>query len=305
LVAVAAELISYVASAELQRHLLAAAGVRIGRLFLVALNYAGSAVSALLPAGAAVSAGYTYRRLVRGGAGSASAMWVLIASGVVSTAALLGLGLAGAELYGTGIFHSPLGFVAAVVLAAVAVGTVVLLAWTSQRPSLMVRITILMGWVGHWGRLLGHRRNLSRPDQTGLLVGTHPVRMSTLRWTGLCVIGAVNWAADGAVLGVSFLALGFGVPWKGLALAYAVSQAASSLPLLGCVGLVEASMTVALVCVGVKADHALAAVLVYRLVGFWSTLPVGWLAWHWLRRQDIAAPDSVLADSEPLSVAAC
>jgi len=56
LAAVAAEVVSYAAAAEIQRHLLAAAGVRVGRLFLVALSYASSAVSGLLPAGAAVAA---------------------------------------------------------------------------------------------------------------------------------------------------------------------------------------------------------------------------------------------------------
>jgi uncharacterized protein (TIRG00374 family) len=128
--------------------------------------------------------------------------------------------------------------------------------------------------------------------------------MGTVRWMGVYTVAAANWVADWAVLGVSFLALGFGVPWKGLLLAYAVSQVAASLPLLGCVGVVETSLTVALVCVGVKADHALAAVLVYRLISFWSTLPLGWLAWDWLRRQDSAAMSNVSADNEPLSAAA-
>jgi uncharacterized protein (TIRG00374 family) len=137
-----------------------------------------------------------------------------------------------------------------------------------------------------------------------LPAGSDPITMGAVRWIGVSIVAAANWAADWAVLGVSFLALGFGVPWKGLLLAYAVSQVAASLPLLGCVGLVEASLSVALVCVGVKADHALAAVLVYRLISFWSTLPLGWLAWDWLRRQDRVTVASLSADNEPLSAAA-
>ena len=119
-----------------------------------------------------------------------------------------------------------------------------------------------------------------------LSAATDPVSMGAVGWIGASVVGLVNWLADGAVLALSFVALRVGVPWQGLLLAYVVSQVAASLPVLGCVGGVEVSLTVALVCSGVKPDSALAVALLYRLVGFWSTLPVGWLAWSWLRRRD-------------------
>jgi putative heme transporter len=56
--AFAAEVASVILAAELQHQLLRSAGVRVGRGFLVALTYAGAAVSRSLPAGAAVSVGY-------------------------------------------------------------------------------------------------------------------------------------------------------------------------------------------------------------------------------------------------------
>jgi uncharacterized protein (TIRG00374 family) len=102
------------------------------------------------------------------------------------------------------------------------------------------------------------------------------------------------------VLALSFAALRLRVPWQGLLFAYVTSQVAATLPLLGCIGLVEVTMTVALVCTGVKADSALAAVLLYRLVSFWSTLPVGWLAWVSLRRRDQPTePRSSARDRQP------
>src|ERR1700730_7376925 len=61
--AVGAEIVSFFAAAELQHHLLAGAGTRVDRRSLVALSYAGMAMSATLPAGAAVSGRYTYRTL--------------------------------------------------------------------------------------------------------------------------------------------------------------------------------------------------------------------------------------------------
>jgi putative heme transporter len=309
LAAVAAEVVSYLASAELQRRLLTAAGVRVGRLFLTALSYAGSAVSAVLPAGAAVATGYTYRRLTRRGAGSAVTVWVLFASGVVSTAALVALGLAGAEVRGLGPFCSTADWLGGLLIGGSVLGVVGLLAWASQRPSRLEKIGAGVAHVGAWGRsVLPGKRSASRGANRRTLFFRDPISMGTLGWLNVCLVAAANWVADGAVLGLSFAALGYRVPWQGLVLAYVVSQVASSLPLLGCVGLVEASLTVALVCAGVKADRALAAVLVYRLVSFWSVLPVGWVAWAWLRRQDgpPATPVSpaLSVDDRPLSAAA-
>jgi uncharacterized membrane protein YbhN (UPF0104 family) len=306
LAAVAAEVLSYLASAELQRDLLAAAGVRVGRRFLLALSYAGSAVSAVLPAGGVVATGYTYRRLARRGAGSAVTVWVLVASGLVSTAALVGLGLAGAEVRGVGAFCSAVGWLGGGLIAAGAVGVVALLAWASRRQSRMARVGALVARVGEWGRpILGGRPSPGR-DRRGLVASeaADPITLGAVGWIGLCAVAAANWVADGAVLGLSFVALGFGLPWRGLLLAYVVSQVAASLPLLGCIGLLEASLTFALVCGGVRADHALAAVLVYRLVSFWSVLPVGWFAWAWLRRQEKPAAASSPANGQPLYTAA-
>jgi uncharacterized membrane protein YbhN (UPF0104 family) len=302
---VAAEVLSYLASAELQRDLLAAARIRVERPFLLALGYAGSAVSAVLPAGGVVATGYTYQRLARRGAGPAVAVWVLVASGLVSTAALAGLGLAGAGIRGVGVFCSAIGRLGGGLIAAGAVGVVGLLAWVSRRPSRMEKVGTLVAGVGERvRRSVGGRRSPGQDRRTLLPREARPITMGMLGWMGVCAVAAANWIADGAVLGLSFVALGLGIPWRGLLLAYVVSQVAASLPLLGCVGLVEASLTVALVCGGVRADHALAAVLVYRLVTFWSVLPVGWLAWAWLRRQDTLAAVPSPANSEPLYTAA-
>jgi hypothetical protein len=303
LAAAGAEGVSYLMAAELQGRLLAAAGFRMSRLFLVSLSYAGSAVAALLPAGGLVATGYTYRRLARR-AGGPITVWVLVASGVLSTAALAVLGVAGAQARGGGVLGSALGRLGGALIAAAAVGVIVLLAWTSRRPSRLERIGALIRQVSWWGhRTLGRRGNGPVGQGIGFLsAGSDPVSMGVVGWIGVSAVGLVNWLADGAVLALSFVALGFGVPWRGLLLAYVVSQVAASLPVLGCVGLVEVSLTVALVCSGVKPDSALAVALLYRLVGFWSTLPVGWLAWSWLRRRDL--PEAVRSADHAQLVAA-
>ena len=47
-------------------------------------------------------------------------------------------------------------------------------------------------------------------------------------------------------------------------------------------------MSVALICIGVRPAPALAVVLVYRLVSFWLTLPLGWFASRYLARAESA-----------------
>jgi uncharacterized protein (TIRG00374 family) len=44
----------------------------------------------------------------------------------------------------------------------------------------------------------------------------------------------------------------------------------------GGLGIVEAALSAALVAAGIRGDHALAAVLVYRLISFWLVMVGGW-----------------------------
>jgi uncharacterized membrane protein YbhN (UPF0104 family) len=50
-------------------------------------------------------------------------------------------------------------------------------------------------------------------------------------------------------------------------------------------GVVEGSLTVALVAYGGAETSTVAAVFLYRLISFWGELPVGWTAWALLARR--------------------
>jgi putative heme transporter len=83
-VAILAEVISFAALAEVQRRLLAAGGIRIGRGTMVLLGYASGAVSASLPAGSALGTRYTYRQLTKRGAAPALAARSIVAWGIAA-----------------------------------------------------------------------------------------------------------------------------------------------------------------------------------------------------------------------------
>jgi uncharacterized protein (TIRG00374 family) len=100
----------------------------------------------------------------------------------------------------------------------------------------------------------------------------------------------VCWLADAACLVASFSAIGIAPPWSSLLVAYCAAQLVSFVPITpGGVGLVEGSLTLALVAGGGTASAALAAVLLYRLISYWGTLPVGGIGYLVIRRTRSAA----------------
>jgi hypothetical protein len=88
--------------------------------------------------------------------------------------------------------------------------------------------------------------------------------------------------------------VGSGVPWKGLLLAYAAGQLASNLPITpGGLGVVEGSLTVALVAFGGGQVGTVAAVLLYRLISFWAMLPIGYASFGVLAARTRRRPELV------------
>jgi putative heme transporter len=131
-------------------------------------------------------------------------------------------------------------------------------------------------------------RASSKPDE---LVGHLLKRLDAVKATPVQVIatvtwGFMNWILDCGCLVVSFYALGVAVPWRGLLLAYGAGQLAANLPITpGGLGVVEGSITVALVAYGGLETSTVAAVVLYRIISFWGELPIGWVAWALLSRK--------------------
>ena len=298
ILAAAAELGSFVAFAVVQQRFLQAGGVTMSVGRLTAVTLASTAMANSMPAGPLLSLVYSFRQYRRRGADRALAGWTLsavfvCASVTLAVLAAAGLAVAGAE--GTGL--DLIGVTVGVLVAALAMGLLFV-----QRRAVVWMMT---------GVLRVCRRWLQWPS-VGLETRIESVmgRLTSVTLSGpeLAAVtgwGLSNWVLDCGCLALSFLAVGVGVPWKGLLLAYGAGQLAANLPITpGGLGVVEGSLTIALVAFGGLEASTIAAVLLYRILSFWTELPLGWGLWAALawsdRRAD--ARDEASAVPEPVEV---
>jgi uncharacterized protein (TIRG00374 family) len=275
LIAVGAEVVSYLSYASLQRQLLSVGKVRISIVPMTGISVAANAIQNSLPGGIVFYAAYLFRQYRRFGADEVLAGWTLIAVNALSfitlsALAAVGLGLA----LGAG---SALDLVE-VILGIVMVAALLVLIW-AERSRLLPHLARAV----RLSQRLTHRPspNLSAEEVIDhWLDRVGSISPSKTVWAWAACLSLGNWVADCACLTISFLAVGAGVPWRGLLLAYGAGQLAAILPITpGGLGVVEGSLTIALVTFGGAKDSTVAAVLLYRLISFWLVLPVGWASW--------------------------
>jgi len=273
LVASVLELGSFVAFAAVQRRLLRAGGVDMSVGRLTAITLASTAIANSIPAGPVVSLVYGFRQYRRRGADAALAGWTLGAvfvSAAVTLAVVAAVGVAIASAEGAGL--DLIGVTVGVLVAALALGALFV-----QRRAIVWVVTGLVQASSRWLRWPG--------GDVAARIDDIVVRLTTVVLTGrdLAAVGGwgmANWILDCGCLAMSFVALGVGVPWKGLLLAYGAAQLAANLPITpGGLGVVEGSLTVALVFFGGSEPSAVAVVLLYRIMSFWAVLPAGWGTW--------------------------
>ncbi|MEU8717433.1 lysylphosphatidylglycerol synthase transmembrane domain-containing protein [Streptomyces sp. NPDC048663] len=273
-VAVAFETLSVLCFAAVPRWLLRTGGVRWGLGRMTAVTLAANAMAGALPGGAAFSAAWLLRHLSRRGAGRVLAVAVVVTAGVASALGLLLLLTVGALLADParrGAFFRPVVTVLLVVLSA--------------GPALLV----LCGF-GPLRRVLGRVEEAAcrrfgwarrmEAELAGLAGQIREVEPRLLPWLWPVALALLNWGADAACLAAAMWALGVPVPWRGLLLAYALTQLAGSLRLTpGNLGIAEATLSTLLVAYGLPAGQAIAATFVYRVVSYWILQPVGWSCW--------------------------
>jgi hypothetical protein len=117
------------------------------------------------------------------------------------------------------------------------------------------------------------------------------VTPTPLAWLEALGLALYNWVADLLTLVFVIFTVHGHVPWRGIVVAYALTQIAASIPITpGGLAVVEASLVALLTAYGTPASEAITIVLLYRLVSFWALVPIGWASWGYLeaaqRRQD-------------------
>lgn len=270
--AVLVEAAAYVSTGLLQRRLLRAGGVRVGVAPLTAIALAGNAINSAVPGGSAVAAVFAYRQLRRRGADDAVTTWVMVAYTSLTALMLAVVAAVGLVVSGP---NGPVGGLWLLLVPLVlgpALGIVFLL-----RPRLLLGAARLVLALGRLTKVVRRSRD---EVLVGLIHRIETVRPSLGDWAVSGGYALGNWAADCLCLVAAFRAVGTDVPWRGLLVAYGAAQVATNVPITpGGLGVVEGSLTVALVAYGGSTEASVAAVLLYRVISFWATLLIGGAAW--------------------------
>jgi uncharacterized protein (TIRG00374 family) len=288
LIAIVVELLSYVAWGQLQRQLLAAGATDMSFPAAFGLSLGAGAIANSLPGGTAFAGLYSFRFYRRSGADPTLAGWVLLATLVCSSLTLCMLAALGVFLaFGQ---SSSFGLVGSILTS---LGLAVLADALVLQRRWLHRLTVFASHVSQ--RVLGRPTLESQTRLEALFARLGAIRMSWLSFLAALMSALGLWVFDCAALASSFLAVGAEVPWRGLLLTYGASQLAVNLPITpGGLGVVEGTITIALVAFGGSESSIVPAVLCYRIVSFWGFLPVGWASWAVMgvraRRQDRAAP---------------
>jgi uncharacterized protein (TIRG00374 family) len=275
LAACAVQASSMVVFARLQRWLLRCGGVDVRLRDMVEITLAGNALSTSIPGGAAWAAGWIWGQLRRRSVDRVLAGWVVLVAGALSSFALFLLVVVGAELAESNGPVSSLRWLdrVLILLAVIAVGTLVAL---TRSSALQAR------WAGHVARA-GDRGGLGPKVVRGLDGLSHQVRIVTpspMAWVESLLLALANWGADLVTLVFCIWTVHASVPWRGIVIAYALTQISASIPITpGGLAVVEASLGALLVAYGMASTTAVTVVLLYRLISFWCLVPIGWASW--------------------------
>ncbi|WP_082778139.1 lysylphosphatidylglycerol synthase transmembrane domain-containing protein [Tsukamurella pseudospumae] len=257
--------------AQVTRTLLRSAGVPVTQRQALSLQMASNSVSQSLPGGQVLAPTLVYRRTRMWGASPVIATWQIVMSGLLMSAGLAVLGLAGGLL--AGAKTSPYSVVFSVAMLVV---FIVLVQYVASHPDgLYVVGARLIRWINDL-------RN--KPEDTWLarwkeiLDQLQAVKLSRRYGAEAFGWSLFNWVADVACLAFACYAVGDAPGLAALAGAYAASKLVNTVsPIPGGLGLVEAALVPALVLAGMPASSALTATLLYRLVSYVLVVVVGWI----------------------------
>lgn len=270
-VAAVAEFVSMNAFGRLQQRMVRAAGARVSAIRMIALSYATNAITATLPGGTALSAGYLIQRLRPLGVSVGATGFAVVSSGLLSTVTFGGLVIVCAVIAPGG----GSGWLVTLPCAAVAVALFVLVRRRRARGRRAARgATILDRLVRRLpDRLADPARRL-----LGELAAVRPRRRDWLVGAGFA---GLNWLADFGCLLATCRAVGVDHTTPAVLLtAYVAGMTASGVSFLpGGFGVIDVAMVAVLSGNGAGSTTATAAVLLYRGISCVLVVTLGWLVW--------------------------
>jgi len=269
--------------AQVQRTLLASAGVQVRAFRSEAAYYAANSLSTTLPGGPVLAATFLLRQQRIWGASTLVASWQLVMSGVLQAVGLALLGLGGAFILGAknnpfSLLFTLGGFVALLLLAQA----------VASRPELIDGIGC---------RVLSRFNSIrGKPADTGLakwremLRQLESVSLSRRDLAAAFSYSLVNRFADVACLGFAAYAAGAHASVGGLTVACAAARAVGTIPLMpGGLLVVEAVLVPSLVSSGMSLPSAVTTMLIYRLISWLLLAAVGWVVFFFMFRTDADA----------------
>ncbi|HWE68488.1 MAG TPA: lysylphosphatidylglycerol synthase transmembrane domain-containing protein [Acidimicrobiales bacterium] len=269
--ALAAEALSFLCYALVQRSLLEEGGARLSRRDMVALAIAATGLTNLLPGGTAPSSGWLVAQYRKRGIPMPLALWAVLAGGVAATMSVLILTLAGAAI--AGLLPAIYTVLCAVLLLAGSIGFI----------AAVRHLDSLDRWFRshHRGRF---DRLLTRFSQR--IGDASKFRTKPTVGARVLVLSLGNWGLDVGCLIAAFALLGLNVPWRTVLFAYAFAQIAGSLaPVPGGIGFVEGGMVGAFALAGTPVGGAILATILYRLITSVGVAGIGSIMLLHLSRQ--------------------
>ena len=277
--AAAAQMVSLAGGTAAQLQLLAIGGARLRWRIVVGLVFASTGIARLMPAGPLTGGAWQVREYHRRGVETAAGVWAVLCGGLTSTVTILALLLAGAAVAGIGSL--PLLGCAVVVVVAGMAGLA-----TARRGAFA-----FSRWLTRH-----HRRWQATGRLASAISGLSRQHTGYGRAAAVLACTAAALIADAGVFAACFGLAGLPVPWPTLLFAYAAGQLAGRLiPLPGGLGGMEGGAFGALTLTGIPPSAAVAALVVYRIAGYWLLGAVGAasaavLAGRARRHADVAPP---------------
>lgn len=268
------ELISMMTFARTQRIILREIGGHISIPWMAATATIGNAISFTLPlVGPGAGTAFTFRRFVRFGSDPAAATWALGTAWMLSTIAWTVLLIVGALVSGNLVASLAGGVSSVAILLAVIVVIVAM-----RRPALRRLASDISLKFGRLAARLRGRMPQPTVDAVDQSLSRFlSFRMARTTWAEASVLSLINWFSGAMCLVAAILAVRAQVPWSKVLLVYSAGAAVSSFNLTpGGLGVVEGTLTAALVGSGMSSKSALGAVLIFRTATFWIPIAAGW-----------------------------